>query len=179
MKRDPIIEAAMQELAALTARRDEIEAFIRTYQSFEKKVGADRLEQGRDQYGPPSIGGSQRKPANTDEVMSAVHDILAKRDDALTLAAIFNQLHVRGVVIGGNNPKQNLCQKLSSHSSFKSYGKRGWFFSDRLPRSLQPIRHRLSEIDDPDEEGPDSGAARPLQSNGATGWSPDSHLGGE
>ena len=106
------------------------------------------------------------RSAPADKVMSAVHDILMSRGDALTLAAIFDELTQRGVVIGGKHPKQNLSQKFSAHPALKSYGKRGWYFADTLPPCIQPSR-QLSDEDTEYEEGPDTEVSRPLHSNGA------------
>lgn len=98
--------------------------------------------------------------------MSAIHDIIGERRDALTLTAIFDALVRRGVAIGGKNPKQNLSQKLSAHPQIKSYGKRGWYFADVIPPCLQP-NVRLSDEEPDYEEGPDTEVTRPLYSNGA------------
>lgn len=163
MESDEIIEAAEQELAALDAERREIADFIARYKRYKGMAVGIQKSPSAPIFSPA------RRSAPADKVMSAVHDILTERKDALTLTAIFDALVSRGVVIGGKHPKQNLSQKLSAHSQIKSYGKRGWYFADALPPSLKPIR-QLCEDDVDYEEGPDADAARPLQANGAADW---------
>jgi hypothetical protein len=166
MRNDPIIEAAKRDLAQLDAKRAELRAFIARYEEYRSALS---------EIGPSSscsttealVERALRRSAPADQVMSAVHDILACRGDALTLTAIFNALVERGVTIGGSNPKQNLSQKLSAHPKLKSYGKRGWYFADSLPPCLRP-NTRLWEPAREYEEGPDTEMTEPLQSNGAT-----------
>lgn len=156
---DPIIRAAKRDLADLDAKRSEIASFLERYQRYK---AADSGE-------APSMPSLPLRSPPADKVMSAVHDILMSRGDALTLSAIFDELIRRGIVIGGNHPKQNLSQKLSAHPALKSYGRRGWYFADAIPPCLQPTR-QLSGEDIEYEEGPDTEVTRPLQSNGAADW---------
>jgi hypothetical protein len=162
MQNDPIIEAAKKDLAKLDAQRAELRSFIARYEEYRHALA------GPDTLPPyPVHAVLVEKPARgtrSDQVMSAVHDILMERGDALTLSAIFNALVERGIVIGGVNPKQNLCQKLSAHPKLKSYGKRGWYFADTIPPCLQP-KARLPEPWEY-EEGLDTEVTRPLQPNG-------------
>lgn len=163
MEHDPIIAAARQELAGLDSKRREIEDFISRYERYK----AHATTAPSDGIIPPIDVPLNLRGAPADKVMSAVHDILFQRGDALTLSAIFDELTRRGVIVGGKHPKQNLSQKLSAHQDLRSYGKRGWYFADRVPPCLQP--RRLSDCEEAEyEEGPDTEVTRPLHSNGAT-----------
>lgn len=164
MENDPIIEAAMQDLANLEAQHQKVEEWLAQYKRY-KEIASGSAET------PPrtTAGMTTRKSASCDKVMSAVHDILTDRGDALTLTALFDALIARSVVIGGKNPKQNLSQKLSANPQLKSYGKRGWYFSDTIPPCLQP-NVRLSDWEN--EEGLNTEVLRPLLTNGETGLHP-------
>lgn len=157
MESDPIIEEAKRDLANLEAQCRELETFIHRYERYKAAVVGPQLK--------PRELESHRSPS-VDTVMSAVHDILTKQKDALTLTAIFDLLVERGVVVGGNNPKQNLSQKLSASPKLKSYGKRGWYFADTIPPCLKQDT-RLSEHEWDNEEDLGTEVTRPLQSNGA------------
>ena len=164
MEHDPIIEAAENDLADVEARRHEIMAFLARYRRYREPTSSALVPTHPDT--PVDL---IRRSAPADKVMSAVHDILGERGDALTLSALFDALLDRGVMIGGRNPKQNLSQKLSAHEGLKSYGKRGWYFADTIPPCLLPSA-RLSANDHSHEEGPATEMTGPLQSNGATDW---------
>lgn len=164
MDSDPIIRLAEQELANLDVKRRETAAFIAWYKRL-KAIASGEPEPEPDEAMVAMI----RRSPPADAVLSAVHDILQERGDALTLAAIFDGLLKRGVIVGGKNPKQNLSQKLSAHPLLKSYGKRGWYFADKLPPCLLP-NVRLPADEMFHEEGPAMDVAGPLQTNGATDW---------
>jgi hypothetical protein len=155
---DPIYEAAKRDLEQHKAECRRLEEWLARYEDYRLRlVPAALLES--DQPEP-------RKSAAAGTVISAVHDILEKRKDALTLSAIFTALCARGVVIGGKHPKQNLSQKLHACPDLKSYGKRGWYFADTVPPCLR-ANVRLDDDELEYEEGPDTEVSRPLQSNGA------------
>ena len=161
MENDPIYDEALRDLERHQAECRRLEDFLDRYKGYRQRASAAYPEMAD---APKSEAPRKGAPANN--VISAVHDILAKRQDALTLSAIFMALCDRGVVIGGNNPKQNLSQKLSSCPDLKSYGKRGWYFADEIPPCMLPVQ-RLSDDDREYEEGPDTEVTRPLRLNGA------------
>lgn len=160
MENDPIYEAAKRDLEQHKAECQRLEEWLARYEEYKLRL-----------VPPPPLLSSgpsdARKSAAAETVISAVHDILEQRKDALTLSALFTALCERGVHIGGKNPKQNLSQKLHACPDLKSYGKRGWYFADTIPPCLQPQRVRLDDEDYEYEEGPDTEVSRPLQTNGA------------
>ena len=165
METDPIIEAAKQDLADIEAQRHEIEDFLARYERYKGMAAGVPATPSKGDAPPVSLV-TTRRSAPADKVMSAVHDILTGRGDALTLTAIFDGLVDRGVTIGGKNPKQNLSQKLSAYPAIKSYGKRGWYFADAIPPCMR-TNSRLSDDEWTHEEGLVSELTRPIQSNGA------------
>lgn len=160
MERDHILEAAERDLARLDAQRQSIADFIERYKRYKGVANSAPAPLAK----ADSVS-SGRKSVPLDTLMSAVHDILEKRQDALTLGALYDALLERGVEVGGQHPKQNLSQKLSAHPDLKSYGKRGWYFADQVPRCAQSTR--LSDEPDYDEESPVTEMTGPLQTNGA------------
>lgn len=178
MTRDHIYAAAKAELEELEARCREIEAFLVLYERYERSTSRDVP----DAVVSPTPITPETKIATTAEIMSAVHDILMTRGDALTLSALFDGLCRRGIRVGGNNPKQNLSQKLSADDRLMSYGKRGWFFADQTPPSARPYarpQERVQNEKDPDDEvaGPtqiDGSEAEMWQSTSVPSWRDES-----
>ena len=162
MENDPIYDEALRDLERHQAECRRLEDFLDRYKGYRRRATAAQQPEITD--APKSEAPRKGAPANN--VISVVHDILAKRQDALTLSAIFTALCDRGVVIGGNNPKQNLSQKLSTCPDLKSYGKRGWYFADEIPPCMHPVQ-RLSDDDPEYDEDPVTEVTRPSQSNGA------------
>ena len=104
MEHDLIIAAAEKDLATLDAQRHEIANFLdryRRYKGMAASVNAAPLSADTN-----DATETARRSAPADTVMSAVHDILSKRKDALTLTAIFEALLERGVMIGGKTPSR-------------------------------------------------------------------------
>jgi hypothetical protein len=154
---EQILAAAIRELAELDAKRAEVQAFVARYRHYQLGGPASGSETAIEQSLAVS---APRKGARVDVVMSAVHDILTKRKDAMSVGDILDALIQRSVIVGGKNPKANLSQKLSASRDLKSYGKRGWYFADIEP----PIKH----LSITNEEGPEPLGSEPFRINGAT-----------
>jgi hypothetical protein len=153
---DDIYISAVKELEELRAKCREIEIFLAHYDRYRSNITdpAPNRVTISDSLATWLNSGPQR------DVLSAVHDILEAEGDAVPLSEIYERLQKRAVAVGGQRPRHNLAQKLHANGAFKSFGKRGWYFSDRVPRSL------LSEQNEKDPDDVVAGSSPPVGSEG-------------
>jgi hypothetical protein len=154
MAENLIYAAARERLAALEAERDELLAFIRTYERL--ALAAPGAQPVPSSTAPP-------KRWSSAEIVHAAMEVLAERKRPMKLAELFDAVVAKGVEIGGKNPRNNFGAMLSADKSRLTTGPDGWYFKDEYPRQLDDGEY---------DEGLAIEAARPCLSNGAAGSYP-------
>jgi hypothetical protein len=135
MTNDPTLQAALDRLEALNAERQELELFIRVHRRLsgepayrpaapEEMTGAEMAAAVK-ATARRSIAGVSTPIA---EVLDAARDIIREGGRPVQLHDLYRALLARGVVIGGKNPRNNLCAKLASAPDLKTRAGVGWHF---------------------------------------------------
>ena len=108
--KDSVLEKAHALREELLKKLDEIESFLKTYNTIQGKAK-----------------GWAGRGSDTKDILDAVADILSK-ESPLKPADIVSRLEDRGFRIKGSNPANNLSAKLSgAKDRFKTLGRgEGW-----------------------------------------------------
>jgi hypothetical protein len=153
-----IYVAARERLAALEAERDEILAFLRTYERL--AVSAAPAPAPSEAEAIPFLSAKRWSSA---AIVDVAMKVLEERRRPMKLRELFDAVIARGVHIGGKNPRNNFGAMLSADKTRLTTGREGWYFKDEYPRQLDDGEY---------DEGLAIGSARPCLSNGAAGSSP-------
>jgi hypothetical protein len=144
MNENQLYAAARERLAALEAEREELRAFLRTYE----RLAVD------------AVKAAETKPHrwSASAIVDVAMQVLTDNGAPMKLGALFDAVVARGVQIGGKNPRNNFGAMLSLEKTRLTTGREGWYFKDEYPRQLDGDEY---------DEGPAMETARPCLSNGA------------
>lgn len=158
MAENHIYAAARERLVALEAERDELLAFLRTYERLAVAVEPAQPSPLTLREALAAREPARTKKWTTAEIVHAAMEVLHEHKRPMKLRDLYAAVVARGVQIGGKNPHNNFGAMLSADKVRLTTGKDGWYFKDEYPRQLDDGEY---------DEGLAVDTARPCLSNGA------------
>jgi hypothetical protein len=170
MSNDPILLKALEKIEAATAEVRSLENFIAKYRELQSGVSAPPACDEGPVAKPATVAAANCKPWPTDKILLEVGAVL-KAQGPMQLKSLHQALTARGVIIGGKEPRNNLCAKLSANGSgFESSKSHGWWF-EGLPLPSEVARYQLPPYSE-NEKGPEALGLEPSHMNGVNGSYP-------